>query len=307
MSNRIAIAFCALVVGCGDPVLHEGQDPDATPSPGSLQALFQSDWRTQSGNLEVALSDGGKWNSMSAGASSNASVIDAPAGFPMHKALRVASDGTRDGWVTPTITTLGTIPIGTSRNYRWYHALHEPALTDYGQHPIQDGGAVSQSNWFFSTHNRAANGDFNGAIEWGLDYQFEGNTNFNDSRYTLGTSDAQHTPLRKGVLYRHEIQVVRISATQFRFHAWVYDAAGNLLYDDEDFRNRNGSGSLATAVHTFQDVSNTGIFLIGLNGIGNSPAWPIHSSDQGGIAIVQGLPERQPIGAYGSVAGETPR
>jgi hypothetical protein len=194
------------------------------------------------------------------------------------------------------------IPIGSTRNYRFYHAFHEPATADNGQHPIQDGGAVSQSNWFFSTHNRGGNLL---AGQWGLDYQFEGTNDGNLFRFTLGARDGQYTPLTKGVVYRHEVQVVRISATQFRFHVWVYDAAGNLLYDDDDFRSALGNVTLANnPTFTFQNVANTSIFLIGLNGIGNSPQWPIHSSDQAGIAIMQGLAERQPIGPYGSIQGE---
>jgi hypothetical protein len=123
----------------------------------------------------------------------------------------------------------------------------------------------------------------------------------------LGAGDFQFTPLTKGVVYRHEVQVARISANQFRFHVWVHDAAGNLLYDDDDFRSRDGSLTLANHVHTFNIIASTAVFLIGLNGIGNSPPWPIHSSDQAAIAIVQGLAERQAIGAYGSVEGEVRR
>ena len=144
------------------------------------------------------------------------------------------------------------------------------------------------------------------AGQWGLDYFFNG-TDWQRSRYVLGTREGQFTPLQKGTIYRFEIQMVRTSVTQFRFHAWVYDAAGNLLYDDDDFRSRDGSTTLGNQVFTFQNVANTSIFLIGLNGIGGTPPWPIHSSDQAGIAVVQGLPERQPIGAYGSVQGEIRR
>src|SRR5690606_38352033 len=46
---------------------------------GTPGVLFFSDWRNQQGNSETALSDGGKWNVLSSGASQNASIIDAPA------------------------------------------------------------------------------------------------------------------------------------------------------------------------------------------------------------------------------------
>ena len=274
------------------------------PPSGSARVLFQSDWRAMTGNTVLAISDGGKWNSISAGASSNGSIITAPAGFSTHNVLRVRSDGTRDGWLAPTVTTLGEIPIGSTRNYRWEHAFHEPSVSDHGQHPIQDGGSASSSNWYLSTVNGGGNlQDGQWALEWG----FWGNSNWGVGEYVLGARDGQWTPLTKGVVYRIELQVVRVSATQFRFHTWIHDSAGNLLYDDDDFHSRDGSSSLAqNPLQSFNIPANSTNFVIGLNGIANAP-WPIHSSDQAAFAVVQGLAERQQIGAYGSVAGEIRR
>ena len=306
MTYTFAIVLCAVLAGCSEDSIssiRQEPEPEPQPIPSTARVIFQSDWRTVQGNSETAISDGGKWNWMSANAGDNGSIVDAPATFPTHKVLRVRSNGVRDGWLAPTVNTLGQIPVGTTRNFRWYHAFHEPALADAGQHPIQDGGAISQSNWYMSTTN---GGNNLRAGEWGLDYFIQGNA-WEYARFVLGTRDGQFTPLQKGRVYRFEIQMMRTSTARFRFHAWVYDAAGNLLYDDDDFRSRDGSTSIGSYEHTFQNVANTSIFLVGLNGIGNSPPWPIHSSDQAGIAIVQGLPERQPIGAYGSVEGEVRR
>ena len=272
--------------------------------PTTGQVLFFSDWRTQIGNTEAAISDGGKCNSMSASASQNGSIIDAPAGFSTHKALRVASTGARDGWLAPTITTLGEVPIGGTRNYRWEHAFHEPALSDAGQHPIQDGGSASSSNWYLSTVNGGGN---LGPGQWALEWGFWGNSNWNVGEYVLGARDGQYIPLTKGVVYRIEIQIVRVSATQFRFHSWIHDSAGNLLYDDDDFHARDASASLAdNPLQSMNIPANATNFLIGLNGIANAP-WPIHSSDQAAVAVVQGLAERVQIGAYGNVPGEVRR
>jgi hypothetical protein len=240
---------------------------------------------------------------MSADASSNGSIVAAPASFSTHKVLRVRSDGTRGGWLAPTVTTLGVIPVGATRNYRWEHAFHEPAMADEGSHPIQDGGAVSQSNWYMSTTNSGAN---LGSGQWGLDFFFGGNP-WGFDCFTLGARDGQYTPLQKGQVYRFEIQVVRTAQSRFRFHVWVYNSAGNLLYDDNDFHSRDGSRTLANYEHTFNVVANTSIFLAGWNGIAGGASWPIHSSDQAAFAVVQGLPESQPIGPYGSVQGEVRR
>ncbi len=296
------LATSLLVTACAD---NGGEPLHAVQQPGTpgVNVLLQSDWRTQSGNSLNALADGGKW-SMSSGASQNGSIVDAPAGFSTHKVLRVRSNGHRDGWIAPTVNNLGEIPVGSTRNYRWEHAFHEPALADAGQHPIQDGGAVSQSNWYFGTTN---GGNNLSAGQWGIDYVFGGNPSWPHTKFTLGAREGQYTPLQKGAVYRHEIQLARISPTQFRFYVWIHDANGNLLYDADDFRNRDGSTTLRGYTHTFNVVANTSIFLIGLNGIGNNPPWPIHSSDQAAIAVVQGLPEGQQIGAYGSLPGEVRR
>ncbi len=271
---------------------------------GTPGVLFFSDWRNQLGNSESALSDGGKWNVLSSGASSNASIIDAPAGFSTHKVIRVRSEtGHRDGWMEPRRTGLGEIPVGSTRNFRWEIAFHEPALSDAGQHPIQDGGAVSISNWYLGTTNGGSNLQ---SGQWGIDFVF-GGTDWDNSKFTLGSREGQYTPLQKGVVYRMEVQLARFSSSQFRFYVWIYDAAGNLLYDCDDFRVRNGSRSLCNFAHTVRSTSSMDAFLIGLNGIGNSPSWPIHSSDQAAFAVVQGLPEGQQIGPYGNVQGEVRR
>jgi hypothetical protein len=246
------------------------------------------------------MSDNNKWNNISADFENNGSIVNAPTGFPTHRALRVLSDGTRGGWMAPTVTTLGTIPVGSARNYRWYHAFHEPPSADPGSHPIQDGGAVSQSNWYFDTRNNLS-GD-----RWGITYIFGGNGWPND-RFALGSSYGQWTQLTKGAVYRIEVQIVRTGTNTFRFHAWVHDASGNLVADDDDFRNQDGTASLASnPTMAFQVLANTGIFQIGHNGT-TAATWPLHSSDQAGYAIVQGLQERQQIGDYGNVAGEVRR
>ncbi len=278
--------------------------PPPPPPPSGGQVLLQSDWRTQIGNTTTALSDGGKWNQLSSGAEQNASIVDAPSGFSTHKVLRVRSEsGHRDGWVEPRRTGLGQIPVGSTRNYRWEIAFHEPALSDRGQHPIQDGGGVSSSNWYLGTTN---SGNNLGSNQWGIDFIFGGDT-WDDSKWTLGQREGSYTPLTKGVVYRMEVQLARISQSQFRFNVWIHDSSGRLLYDCNAIRVRNGSRSLCGYVHTFQNPANADIFLAGLNGISSPVNWPVHSSDQAAFAVVQGLTEGQQIGPYGSVQGEVRR
>src|SRR5688500_8424365 len=257
--HRFGVVSCALLVACADRAVTQTENGQQTQG----QVMLWSDWRSRVGNTVDALSDGGKWR-LSSGAEQNGSIIDAPAGFSTHKVLRVLSNGHRDGWITPYVDTLYVVPIGAARNHRWEHAFHEPALADAGQHPIQDGGAVSQSNWYMGTSN---GGDNLQAGQWGLNYATGGNASWPHSMWTLGPRDDVYTPLQKGVVYRHEVQIFRVSATTFRFHVWIHDASGNLLFDDDDFHNRDGTTTIGSYVHTFQVTANMSIFLMGLNGI----------------------------------------
>jgi hypothetical protein len=300
----------APAVDAATPAVDTGPPPDSAGA--GLTPLFFSDWRTQSGGTEDAIQDGGKWEELTYARTVRsdecAEVIDAPADFPTARVLRVLfTNPESQAGIIPAVSTLGEIAVGQTRNYRWYYAMHEPDdLADPAQHPIQDGGAVSQQNWGFYTRSRADTGHLSNLTpgQWGMYWELSG---AGGGRYYFGPSALTAVPLTKGVAYRFEVQLLRTDATHFRFHAWIHDAGGNLLGDDDDFHTVDGSSDLsASPTFTFNIVANTSIFVAGNNGIGNSPPFPVHHADEAAFAIVEGLPEGTAIGAYGNVIGEQP-
>jgi len=229
----------------------------------------------------------------------------------MARLRRIAGGPDRDGAHIMTAQSISEMAVNSTRNWRWYYTAQMPCTgAGQGQHPIQDGGAVSQSNWYFGTTHCVNGLEPN---EWGLQFNFSGNPSPN-FRWFLGSINASNnvvfTALAKStVTYRVEIQLARISTTQFRAHLWISNGATEvLLFDDGDFTNENGTQNLAARpLINFNVVSNTGVLVAGLNGIANNTVWPIHHNDQGAFAIVDGVPEGSQIGAYGRVVGEVPR
>jgi hypothetical protein len=59
--------------------------------------------------------------------------------------------------------------------------------------------------------------------------------------------------LDTGVVYRFEVQIEKVDALEFHAHVRVFDAAGTLLYDDDDFDNWS-SGLGATERMTLADL-----------------------------------------------------
>jgi len=233
----------------------------------------------------------------------------------MAKLRRILSpDGARDGAHIMTARTISTMAVNSTRNWRWYYAAQMPCDRggNPGQHPIQDGGAVSQSNWYFGVNNCGAN--IVGNNEWGVQFNFGGNSSPNFRWYLGGIDNLNNfffqPKLTKGVVYRMEIQLARVSTTQFRVHIWVTDPAGNVVGSDAGIRNEAGVLLSTNPLLNFNVVANTGVLVAGLNGISadnTTIQWPIHHNDQGAFAIVDGLPEGSQIGAYGRVVGEVPR
>lgn len=277
-----------------------------------IEPLFFSDHREAPlGISNLSATDNSKWglnNHERAECVTQAAINAIASGWPSHRGLRFFVGPTNGDQVTIINRSgLGTIGVGVVRNYRLYFVMREPDYAlDRGQHPFQDGGAVSQSNWFFSTRNGGSG--LNAATEWGLDFQFSG-ASFGPDRFTLGAEEEAYTPLPKGVVLRHEMQVVRISTTHFRFHSWVFNAAGTQLYSDADFHSRDGSLSLADNPSIpFNIVANTGTWVCGHNGLGppagNSSAANLELNIQGCFAVAEVLEEGQPIGPYGRCVGE---
>lgn len=274
--------------------------------------LFFSDWREQEdGSSSTSRTDGGKW---SVSRFTNGRIIDAPADFPCHKVTRIQSDdGANACFTAMTVTGLGELGIGNVRNWRFYMQYLNPDGETPNFHGIGDSQAIGSKNW-----------DINAVYDndggWGFCLNFEGfGSRFGTWPFGWGGSIVNgEGGLLKTGCYRFEMQMVRISSGNARFHCWVYHRASGvetLVYDDaslvcdstgEDWENLadyNAGNNFSV-----RNPATTGQFMMGHNGVTPDPSsLPFIHSDQAACAIVDGLEEEEPIGAYGLVEGEQPR
>lgn len=220
-----------------------------------LPPLFESAWSTALGNSANAVSDGGKWNIV--GGQGGEVVASTGLGFPTANVLRVPWSG---GWVLPRKTGLPIPAVGESRYYRWYMRLTIPdGVSDSQTHPVQDGNAGSQINWAFAIrHNDAGPGAFV------VQYQLHTNNGWPNYQWSGPT-------LQKNVTYRYELHLYRNAAGTFQIHPRIYDAAGTLLADDDDYHAADNTATLASSPSfSFNDVNN----LDGLNSGCNDGSQP---------------------------------
>ena len=255
---------------------------DAAPA-----VLLHSDFSTATGQTSSALTDGGKWVEFTGNGDANAVVAVGSEGFasewPTSNALKVvAHDPTADGGASSQILRaegLGTPAVGESLWHRWYIRVVTPdamdaVVTDHETHPIQDGEAISDSNWALQILT-AATGTYRASLEMrgsSINRHFGRNLTFD-----------------KDVTYRWELQVARTGDTTFALHVRVYESAGVLLYDDADFNNADNSGTLAgNPSLTITDVTKLGCLNAGFNGLGGTTGAngdPIPLYYQGAFAV----------------------
>lgn len=262
----------ARAVGCGFLRVSAGQWTRAQvpvcvvaptpPVPAPTPTLgWRSDWPTL-GSTASALLDGGRWSRIGG---AGLDIIPATGlDFPTPTVLRVTARQSTAGFgIVRADSQLGPLAIGHSRWYRHYARYVFPDnLSDGQSHPVQDGNPGSAINWAWSIrHNLGGPDRFTAAL---LVHAAPGNPLTNPWAYQEWTPP----PLRKGVTYRFEWQVERVSETQFRLHVRIYDAAGTLVQSDADFRSNDGRTTLASnPLLLFNNPANLAGLNAGLNGI----------------------------------------
>ena len=106
-----------------------------------------------------------------------------------------------------------------------------------------------------------------------------------------GATGVNNDPLllNKDETYRIEMQILRTGTNTFNMHVGVYEGNDTTpLYDDADFRNVNGTASLASTPQLlFKDIAELHQFQIGHNGFtgGVESDYGFIISYQGGFAI----------------------
>ncbi len=263
------------------------------PPPGGSGFVFNSDWSTATGGSQAALSDANKakpWTVILNNANLMQVVSTSSEGldFPTTNVLKITADNGGSGIVPgaqPQFrTTDNYIPIpqvGESIFYRYYLRIEVPDsyTDDPSTHGTQDADGFNQRNWMHQVQTRS-----DGTYDLRIAVTNGANSNaWPDFFWKVN--------LNKRQTYRIEQEVERISSGQFLLHARVYNAAGQLVFSDDDFENANGSASLDTGVPLnlgLLGAASLGAFRTGLNSLVGTHApgtFPFTFGYIGGVAI----------------------
>lgn len=258
--------------------------PPAPPSaPGERRFLFTSDWSTP-GTTTSAKTDASRWNVIS-DPGNGLSVIGCQSlGFPSETCLQVLGVQAASGFARLAKTGMPVPAAGESMYFRWYYRHEQRSLGDNSQHPIESG-QTGGLDWSFNTETMTDN-------TWRPEFRPGGEqSNALLARFTGPV-------LQRGVTYRIEMQIQKISSTQFYMHARIYDTAGNLIAGDANFTNdrlgNTGANARSLAnnpVLRFQTAEGSQLNEIraGVNGIAGSDWFPQHLyAYQGGLAVCAG-------------------
>ena len=239
---------------------------EVSPIPSGV--VFHSDWRSGTGTSSNALRDTSQTVPWPTLGPNNPGVLEVVAAtgldFPTATVVKVTALDRGDGGArAQSVSMLGSTAIpglpsnGSMLFYRWYirNTAPEPfPSTDDLNHNIENGNAGQ--NWLMESV-------VNDNGTWTLRWSFEG-TGFPSNRFICPA-------LTKGVTYRIELQIQRLSATTFNAHTRVYNDLVSTtvpLYDDDDFVNSNSSGSLAsTPTLSFAMLSVMNELQMGFNGL----------------------------------------
>lgn len=201
--------------------------------------IFTADWSTALGNTTAAITDGGRFDIRGGSGGAVVTTASTGANFPTANVLYVPSRIGEGSCLPRKSTGLGVPAIGESRFYRIYLLFaFDDNDSDPQSHPVQDGNAGGDINWEIAIrHNDAGPGFVLAQFQFGSENAFP-------------WMKVNGPALPKNQVFRWEWQILRTGTNTFQCHARIYNAAGTLLYDDDDFRNEQATGNL-TSNHEF--------------------------------------------------------
>jgi hypothetical protein len=244
--------------------------------------VFHSDWSTALGTSDDAKLDRGQdlpWDRFIGNGRLSEVVPSTGLDFPSPNVLLVIAGwrGSPPGAAAenPRIDGLPIPDVGESLFFRWYKRVVVPDAWagDENTHPIQDANTGAETNWMQEV-TVSPDGT------WSHSWQVGANAWPNNRWYA--------PRLNKNQTYRFELQIHRLGTNTFQMHSRIYDSAGRLLYDDEDFTNVNGTGTLAEQpTLEFRDISILAGLQVGFNGLssGVQSDFPMPLYYQGCVAI----------------------
>lgn len=236
-----AALLLGLLVGCAASqsatAPPDVTDPPAPAPPQSPQppssASFSSDWTAATGNSRDAVTDGGRWPVLACGTT-----------FPQ---VLTVIGGSSVGWTeTPNVLRLqqrgpnacgmlqrnDVVPASTTHWGRFYVRNDENGNS--GDHPTGynnahwNGGAIQAVPWARESSAHVSAGTWRITVGGGAPYPF---------RKWWGPA------LQNGRWYRYEWEMRYVSATRYQVWPRVYDDAGVLVADADDFVQEDYPGA----------------------------------------------------------------
>ncbi len=208
--------------------------PPPPPPPPTAGVTFSSDWGSATGTALSALTDGGKWDDVYCGSASQtlSVVAGGPVGWTLTpNVLRLRQMGES---TCGLLEKVNAVPASTTHWGRFYFRNDETGTTHNHVATYFPVGDIQVAIW-----NRA--GSASGLRLFLRTYkdpslQFAG---WPYSYWELPTS------LSHGVWYRYEWHMEHVTASTYRLWPRVYNMAGTLIADADDYRDSNGGRSLA--------------------------------------------------------------
>lgn len=218
--------------------------------------VFDSEWATATGTGASAVTDGGAWDQSGGSASPNQvlNVLNTgnALGFPTTNVLRVEMNNEYYGVVEKD----EAYPISTSHFARFYfrndvdsEMSQDHAYAYNNLHGLSSSGDIQAAPFCIWTNL----GDGAGFWRAGLIIP----NSYPNNRW-------KSPALSNDTVYRYEYEFEYIGATTYRVWPRIYDAAGTLLYDSDDYLNIEDDATTLTA---FNDANPAGFTLANiLNG-----------------------------------------
>lgn len=208
-------------------------EPDPTPEPGTGPAVgnsFSARWTNGDGTGVTAITDGGRFRDASNGQGVLSVVRAASAGLPAEWGGVIRTRMMHLGWGQMTATVA---PQSTTHWGRVYYRSDAGRRSQHGSGYITSAAGGAFNHWQLLSHAHYGGSSATAPLQWGI-----------RMAAPYPNSYAFSPRLEKGTWYRFEWQIEYVTPTTVRIWPRIYDLAGELVADSDDFTNEEGRSSL---------------------------------------------------------------
>jgi len=232
--------------------------PEPEPAPPSGEVLFRSSWNSGTGNGDAAVSDGGIWPALVCPAFARQPVLSVVPGSQIGwtataNVLQVTNRGSE---YCGQVETRNQLPQGQDLFIRMYIRVENESQINFHPVDLNCCGDIQVPLWSIDRPQA------------GVSYVPRMIIKPRDGR-----GDQRFSPpaLAQRQWYRFEWHVDYVSGGRSRVYPRIYDLAGTLLYDADDYRHQDTGQTLqafydAGGYNTFSNLDLARRFAIGYEG-----------------------------------------